>query len=83
MRIQEQYKILLNYAGEVGCQYLTFNIPNSECSECNYITKHPIKQCPKCGSEKIYLYDRIIGYLTKIKNWSSGRQREQKTRIYA
>lgn len=80
---QEQYKILLNYAGEVGCQYLTFNIPNSECSECNYITKHPIKQCPKCGSEKIYLYDRIIGYLTKIKNWSSGRQREQKTRIYA
>ena len=26
---------------------------------------------------------KSIGYLTKIKNWSTGRQIEQKTRIYA
>ena len=40
-------------------------------------------KCPKCGSTKISLYDRVIGYLTKIKNWSQGRQIEQKTRIYS
>jgi ribonucleoside-triphosphate reductase len=50
--------------------------------DCGYITKEPITECPRCHSKRISLYDRIIGYLTKIKNWSKGRQIEQKTRIY-
>lgn len=79
----EQYMKLLNYAGEVGCSYWTVNVPNSRCTECGFITKHPIDECPKCGSDKIDQYDRVIGYLTKIKNWSEGRRIEQKTRIYA
>lgn len=79
---EEQYNKLLKYAAEVGCKYLTFNIPNSECDECGFITKVPIAECPKCGSHKITLYDRVIGYLTAIKNWSKGRQIEQKTRVY-
>lgn len=77
-----QYQKLLKYAGEVGCSYFTFNVPNSECDDCGFITKVPISECPKCHSTHISYYDRIIGYLTKIKNWSSGRQIEQKTRIY-
>ena len=78
----EQYWKLLNFAGEVGCSYFTFNIPNSECDECGFITKVPITECPHCHSHKISYYDRIIGYLTKIKNWATGRQIEQKTRVY-
>ena len=76
-----QYKHLLNYCGEVGCTYWTVNVPNSEC-ECGYITKHPISKCPRCGSTNITYYDRVIGYLTKIKDWSEGRRIEQKTRVY-
>ena len=79
---KEQYLKILNYAGMVGCSYFTFNVPNSECDECGFITKVPISECPKCHSKKINLYDRIIGYLTKINNWSEGRRIEQKTRIY-
>lgn len=79
---KEQYNKLLKYAGKVGCSYFTFNIPNCECNKCGYIAKQPFEECPKCGSHSISLYDRIIGYLTKISNWSSGRQTEQKTRIY-
>lgn len=78
----EQYRKLLKYAAEVGCKYFTFNVPNSECQDCGYITKVPITKCPKCGSTHIDYYDRVIGYLTKIKNWSKGRQIEQKTRVY-
>ncbi|MGM9533231.1 anaerobic ribonucleoside-triphosphate reductase [Intestinibacter sp.] len=78
---KEQYKKILNYAAKVGCKYLTFNIPNSECDDCGFITKVPIDICPKCGSSHISKYDRIIGYLTKIANWSSGRQIENTTRI--
>lgn len=79
---KKQYEIILKYAADNGCQYLTFNVPNAQCDECGYITKVPIEQCPKCGSKKISYYDRIIGYLTKIANWSKGRQIEQKTRVY-
>ena len=77
-----QYEKLLKYAAENGCQYLTFNVPNSECDDCGFITKAPIKESPHCGSTHISLYDRIIGYLTKIRNWSDGRQKEQQNRVY-
>lgn len=78
----EQYLKILKYAGDVGCKYLTFNVVNSECENCHYIAKEPFDVCPKCGSKKVSHYDRVIGYLTKIANWSKGRQEEQKTRVY-
>ena len=78
----EQYRKLLKYAAEVGCKYFTFNVPNCECDDCGFIAKQPFKECPKCGSANVCMWDRVIGYLTKIKNWSTGRQLEQKTRIY-
>lgn len=78
----EQYTKLLHYAAEQGCQYFTFNIPNCECEDCGFIAKQPFEVCPKCGSKNVSLWDRIIGYLTKIKNWSEPRRIEQKTRVY-
>lgn len=78
---EKQYEKLLEYAAEVGCSYLTFNIPNSECDDCGFITKVPIAECPHCHSRHITLYDRIIGYLVAVKNWSKGRQDEFKTRV--
>lgn len=79
---EEQYKFLLKYAAENGCQYLTFNIPNTECKDCGFITKHPLDKCPKCGSENVVKWDRIIGYLTAIPSWSEERRKEQQTRDY-
>lgn len=79
---KEQYMHILKYAAEEGCQYLTFNIPMSECRKCGHIVNAPIHECPMCGSDHITRYTRIIGYLTAIPNWSKGRQIEEKTRIY-
>lgn len=78
----KQYDVLLHHAAKTGCQYLTFNIPNSECEDCGWIGKTPVDECPKCHSKNIVYWDRIIGYLTKIRNWSEGRRIEQKTRVY-
>ena len=78
----KQYKHVLEYAAKNGCNYLTFNVPNAECQDCGFIAKQPFDKCPKCGSTHVDLYDRIIGYLTKIKYWSDGRQKEYKTRIF-
>lgn len=77
-----QVKLVMKYAAEAGCQYWTFNIPNCQCEDCGYISKTPFSVCPKCGSTHVSLYERIIGYLTKVSNWSDGRQIEQKTRVY-
>ena len=79
---KDQYAKLIMYAASVGCSYLTWNIPNCECDSCGHIEKQPFEVCPVCGSRSVSLYDRIIGYLTKIKNWSDGRKIEQKTRVY-
>lgn len=80
---KEQYLHILDTAARDGCQYFTFNVPNSECQDCGFITKHPICECPECHSKNIVYYDRVIGYLTKISNWSAGRRKEQKTRVYS
>lgn len=77
----EQYKKILKYAAEEGCQYLTFNVKMSSC-KCGYIANKPIDVCPKCGGKDITYHTRIIGYLTAIPNWSQGRQIEEKTRVY-
>ena len=73
---KEQYTKLLEYAVQVGNSYITFNIPQTQCDDCGFIAKHPFKKCPKCGSEKVTLWTRIIGYLRPIKAWSKSRQQE-------
>ena len=78
----EQYRYIMRYAAEQGVNYFTFNIPNSECEDCGWIGKRPVSKCPVCGSEHIALWDRVIGYLTKVRNWSEPRREEQKLRVY-
>ena len=79
----EQYTKLIEFAVKEGTSYFTFNIPNSECEECGYITKHPITECPKCSSKSIKWYTRIIGYLRAIKNFGKERQIEAEKRTYS
>lgn len=79
---KEQYKKLIKFAAENGCEYFGFNIPNAECDDCGFIAKQPFDTCPKCGSTDVSLWDRPIGYLSKVKNWSKARQIERETRVY-
>lgn len=79
----EQYIKLIEFAVQEGTSYFTFNIPNSKCDDCGFITKHPITKCPKCHSTKITWYTRIIGYLRAIKNFGKERQIEASKRVYS
>jgi len=78
----KQYKHLLNFAAKNGCSYLTFNIPMTECDDCGHIVNIPVSECPECHSKHINYATRIIGYLTKIKNWNSNRQKEFESRVF-
>ena len=53
-----------------------------QCNECGHIVNHPVDKCPKCGSENLTVWTRIIGYLTAVKNWAEGRRIEFKTRVF-
>lgn len=80
---KEQYLKLIDFAIANGTNYFTFNIPNSKCDDCGYITKHPITECPKCHSKNITQYTRVIGYLRPIKSFGKDRQIEANKRVYS
>lgn len=80
---KEQYLKLIDFAIKEGTNYFTFNIPNSKCDDCGYITKHPITECPKCHSKNTTQYTRVIGYLRPIKAFGKDRQIEASKRVYS
>lgn len=78
-----QYRQLLRVAAKEGCNYFTFNIPNTICNDCGHIDKRFLKECPTCRSQNIDYITRIIGYLKRVSNFSSKRQEEASRRFYA
>lgn len=77
-----QYRQLLRVAAIEGCNYFTFNIPNTICNECGCIDKRYLKQCPQCNSKNVDYLTRIIGYMKRISNFSAARQTEAAKRYY-
>ena len=80
---KEQYKQLIRVAAQEGCNYFTFNIPNTVCNDCGHIDKRYLKACPKCQSKNVDYLTRIIGYMKRVSNFSQPRQQEASRRHYA
>ncbi len=80
---KEQYLQLLRVAAKEGCNYFTFNIPNTVCNDCGHIDKRYLKECPHCHSKNVDYMTRIIGYLKRVSNFSQARQEEASRRYYA
>lgn len=80
---QAQYRQLLRVAAVEGCNYFTFNIPNTVCNDCGCIDKRYLSECPKCHSKNIDYLTRIIGYMKRISSFSAPRQKEAARRYYA
>lgn len=78
-----QYRQLLKVAATEGCDYFTFNIPNTICNDCGHIDKRYLKECPHCHSHNIDYMTRVIGYLKRVSNFSAARQEESRRRYYA
>ena len=80
---KQQYAQLLRVAAKEGCNYFTFNIPNTVCNDCGHIDKRYLKECPHCHSKNIDYMTRIIGYLKRVSNFSKPGQEEASRRHYA
>ena len=80
---KQQYAQLLKIAAKEGCNYFTFNIPNTICNDCGTIDKRYLHECPHCHSKNVDYLTRIIGYLKRVSNFSQARQEEAARRYYA
>lgn len=80
---KDQYRELLKIAAANGCNYFTFNVKNTVCNECGYISKLTLDTCPHCGSTNVDYLTRVIGYLKRISSFSEPRQVEAKMRAYS
>ena len=80
---KSQYRQLLRVAAKEGCNYFTFNIPNTICNTCGHIDKRYLHECPKCHSTDIDYATRIIGYMKRVSSFSQARQKEAARRYYA
>jgi ribonucleoside-triphosphate reductase len=79
---KEQYRKLLMVAAEEGCSYFTYNVRQSVCNDCGFISKDTLDTCPKCGSKHIDYLTRIIGYLKRVSSFNEARQIEEGMRSY-
>lgn len=79
---KEQYRQLLKIAAQNGTNYFTFNVKNTCCEDCGYISKHTLDKCPHCGSTNLSYLTRIIGYLKKVSSFGEPRQAEESKRYY-
>lgn len=79
---ETQYRHLLRAAATEGCNYFTFNIPNTVCNDCGHIDKRYLKECPVCHSRNTDYLTRVIGYMKRISNFSLARQKEAAQRHY-
>ncbi len=79
---QPQYRQLLRVAAIEGCNYFTFNIPNTICNGCGHIDKRYLHECPNCHSKNVDYLTRIIGYMKRVSNFSEARQQEAHRRYY-
>ena len=79
---KEQYRHLLRVAAAEGCNYFTFNIPNTVCNDCGHIDKRYLKECPVCHSANVDYLTRVIGYMKRVSNFSAARQQEASRRYY-
>ncbi len=79
---QAQYRQLLRVAAQEGCNYFTFNIPNTVCNDCGHIDKRYLHECPECHSTNLDYLTRVIGYMKRVSSFSKARQEEASRRHY-
>jgi len=79
---KEGFIKLIHATAASGCNYFCFNIKITICNECEHIDKRTLYNCSECESENVDHATRVIGYLKRVSNFSSGRQKEHNLRHY-
>lgn len=79
---QMQYMQIMKNARELGCNNFTFNIPITKCVKCGHIVNGPVETCPKCHSNDVHYFTRVIGFITDVANWAKERRDDFYDRLF-
>lgn len=79
---KENFKNILKISAKTGCNYFCTNVKVTICNDCGYIDKQSLVKCSKCSSPNVDHATRVIGYLKRVKSFSTKRQEEEKLRFY-
>lgn len=60
--------------------YWSYTPAITVCNKCGYSTTGLHTHCPRCGSEDVEIWSRIIGYYRPLRNWNPFRKKEFWTR---
>ncbi len=79
----EAIERVVDLMDKYGLGYGSVNHNRFRCLDCGYETSSKgLVRCPKCGSERIDLLQRITGYLVGTTDrWNSGKKAELKDRV--
>lgn len=61
-----------------GTRYFALNYNIYQCNKCRGITVGTTSTCSHCGSTDIERYLRVVGFITKVKDWVPARIEEDR-----
>ena len=80
--IEPEYmnKLVISTARTYDIVYFSMCPTYTVCNDCGYIINGIYFNCPKCGSNNVDIWQKIVGYLRPLRSWSKARQKEFFTR---
>ncbi|MHA1590426.1 MAG: anaerobic ribonucleoside triphosphate reductase [Candidatus Njordarchaeales archaeon] len=75
-------RMIYNIVTKTKIVYFSITPALTFCNKCGWEGVGVYESCPKCGSENIEIWSRIVGYYRPIKNWNIGRRHEFRSRIH-
>lgn len=74
----DKMKNLVEAVIKTGTKYFALNYNIYQCNDCNGITVGTTSACEHCQSENIDRFLRVVGFITKVKDWIPSRATEDR-----
>ena len=71
----KQARKLIHTALETGLEHFAVNSVYSICPD-NHWTLGKVEKCPKCGKPIVDWATRVVGFMTRVNNWSQPKREE-------
>ena len=75
-------KFIYNLVRSTKVVYFSITPAISVCNKCSWSSVGIYDTCPRCGSKKVDVWSRIVGYYRPLKSWNIGKIAEFKSRVH-
>ncbi len=75
-------KLVYNIVTRTKIVYFSITPSISVCNDCGWRGVGIYFKCPKCGSTRVDIWSRIVGYYRPVKSWNEGKKAEFYFRVH-